>query len=563
MAEAVLTRGDPSARIAEVYAGIWHTRMADVPILNARLRVEAVGFREWDGQWLGALVTPWSLNLMLLPGTGAWTSLPSGRERFVDFPAGRFRFISAHVAPLGESHGCSLFSPVLEFADHEAARLTAAAALAALFDPPVEMAPATLSRRAFLSGKSREDENRGTEIRGQTPISPEACGDGEIGVCPRISVPQFSTGEVVVRVDCAGGRVTRAEAHSRRPRVAGKALPGRTATEAVALVQNLFSICGRAQGVAAAAATDAACGKEPSPALAAARERRLAAEAAHEHFWRVLIDWPGLAGQAPETSTMGAIRKLLAPWLHAEAHSALVPVDAIAAQARRSVFACDAQRWLEIASLDRLLAWSEQGETLSARMLVDLVRAGPARGASEVALMEQVDAAALAEVLDPALGAAEDFEATPEWLGEPRETGAIARVQSHPLVAELLARWGRSIATRAVARLVDLAQLVLVLAGGEDSRPRHGACRLAGGAGLSWVETARGLLVHRAAIAGGRIAGYRIVAPTEWNFHPRGAFVRGALALSPGSREELERDTRQLVASLDPCVAWRVEAGHA
>jgi [NiFe] hydrogenase assembly HybE family chaperone len=167
MTEPVRLHDDPSARITRAYEDIRRTRMADVPILNARLRVEAVGFRPWEGEWLGALVTPWSINLMLLPGTGAWTSLPAGDERFVAFPAGHFRFIAQHLAALGESHACSLFSPVLEFTDHEAACLTAEAALLALFDaadaPPAdpllcehrnEPAPAaTVSKRDFLSGR--------------------------------------------------------------------------------------------------------------------------------------------------------------------------------------------------------------------------------------------------------------------------------------------------------------------------------------------------------------------------------------------------------------------------
>jgi len=169
-------RGDPSARITEAYERIWRTRMADVPILNARLQVEAIGFRPWQEQWLGALVTPWSLNLMLLPGDGDWASLPAGSERFVSFPAGRFRFIAGRDDLLGESHSCSLFSPVLEFTDHKAARLTAEAALTALFDAahapaedhllraqPPEPAAVPVSKRDFLSGRfagSRDEDRR-------------------------------------------------------------------------------------------------------------------------------------------------------------------------------------------------------------------------------------------------------------------------------------------------------------------------------------------------------------------------------------------------------------------
>jgi [NiFe] hydrogenase assembly HybE family chaperone len=172
MSEAVARSGNPAARIEEAYERIWRTRMADVPILNAKLRVEAVGFRAWQGQWLGVLVTPWSINIVLLPGEGAWTSLAAGAERFVAFPAGTFRFIAAHEASIGESHSCSLFSPVLEFTDHEAARLTAEAALVGLFDAAhapaadhllrehqtapgtiAEPVAAAVSKRDFLSGR--------------------------------------------------------------------------------------------------------------------------------------------------------------------------------------------------------------------------------------------------------------------------------------------------------------------------------------------------------------------------------------------------------------------------
>lgn len=131
-------------------------RMAGLPFVNPALKVEAVGFGAWEGQWLGVLVTPWSMNIVLLPGAGTWPTFAQGAERFVDLPAGRFRFIAAHDAELGEYHACSLFSPALEFPDHDTARATAAAALQALLDPATakdEAAPpASVSRRDFLRG---------------------------------------------------------------------------------------------------------------------------------------------------------------------------------------------------------------------------------------------------------------------------------------------------------------------------------------------------------------------------------------------------------------------------
>ena len=154
-----------------------------------------MGFRAWQGQWLGVLVTPWSINLLLLPGEGEWIPLAAGAERFVAFPAGTFRFIAAHEPSVGESHGCSLFSPVLEFTDHEAARLTAEAALVGLFDaahapaadelfrehkpePGTIAEPAAVSKRDFLSGRfSGTDQNQG-----QTTVK-----ESSTVVCPRFS----------------------------------------------------------------------------------------------------------------------------------------------------------------------------------------------------------------------------------------------------------------------------------------------------------------------------------------------------------------------------------------
>ena len=159
---------DPASRLEATFTRIWKTRMADLPFLNPALRVESVGFRPWEGQWLGALVTPWSVNLVLMPGDGEWKSLPMGGERFAVMPAGRFRFIAGIDGELGEYHACSLFSPALEFADHASARATAEAALEALFDaanaPGADgyqpsgakqepAGPAEVSKRDFIRGR--------------------------------------------------------------------------------------------------------------------------------------------------------------------------------------------------------------------------------------------------------------------------------------------------------------------------------------------------------------------------------------------------------------------------
>jgi len=140
--------------LVEVFSEIARTRMADVPICNAALRVEAIGFRRCpEGHWAGLMITPWAINLLCLPGDGeAWPALAAGSKHDWRFPSGDYEFIVADEARLGCYHLCSLFSPALEFASHEQARLTALATAHALFVQPMALpdeAPLP-SRRAFL-----------------------------------------------------------------------------------------------------------------------------------------------------------------------------------------------------------------------------------------------------------------------------------------------------------------------------------------------------------------------------------------------------------------------------
>jgi [NiFe] hydrogenase assembly HybE family chaperone len=109
--------------------------MAGLPVVNPVLRVEAVGFAPWEGHWLGVLLTPWFMNLVVTPRDPAqWQHLPPGAKRSYAFPAGHYEFIGAHDESAGEFQMCSLFSPLLQFDDQETALLVAQLARDALFD---------------------------------------------------------------------------------------------------------------------------------------------------------------------------------------------------------------------------------------------------------------------------------------------------------------------------------------------------------------------------------------------------------------------------------------------
>lgn len=135
MTDAATLRPDPAPALVATFAAA-AARMDGLHFVNPSLRVEAVRFAAWEGSWLGILVTPWFMNLVLAPhDPSAWPSLRLGAKRHVAFPAGNYEFIGARDPACGEFAMCSLFSPMLEFANHAQAVDVATHALAALFDP--------------------------------------------------------------------------------------------------------------------------------------------------------------------------------------------------------------------------------------------------------------------------------------------------------------------------------------------------------------------------------------------------------------------------------------------
>jgi [NiFe] hydrogenase assembly HybE family chaperone len=128
---------DPSPLLEAAFRRIHRECMADVPIINPALEVEAVGFIQHEGHWLGVLIAPWFMNLLRVPGPlAAWTSVRGETRHFRALPSGTYAFLGSEEPEVGEFQTCSLISPMGQFADQQSARATAQAVLAMLLAPP-------------------------------------------------------------------------------------------------------------------------------------------------------------------------------------------------------------------------------------------------------------------------------------------------------------------------------------------------------------------------------------------------------------------------------------------
>lgn len=149
-------------RLVDHYRRVFDERFRDLPIINTALEVEAVGFRRLDEHEFGALITPWFINLVLLPGSERWVRHPQGSVCSIELPGDTLDFTVSHDDVLGTCLSAALFGTVTDFPDQATAREVARETLRLLFsvraaDERTE--GPRLTRRQLLRGLgASEDE---------------------------------------------------------------------------------------------------------------------------------------------------------------------------------------------------------------------------------------------------------------------------------------------------------------------------------------------------------------------------------------------------------------------
>jgi hypothetical protein len=227
----------------------------------------------------------------------------------------------------------------------------------------------------------------------------------------------------------------------------------------------------------------------------------------------------------------------------------------------QAIFGEELDRWQTENSLQELQQWALASQTLAQRLLRQLFDDDHSTaGSAQVSALPPLEPASIAERLFAEDG--DQFIAQPEWEGAPRETSPLTRSADHPLVDALKTNKGFGLAARLVACLSELsripAQLLDILdtldAGAQlEEPPLRG-----GGVGVGQIEAARGRLVHAVELAGENVRHYRILAPTEWNFHPQGAAARGLAHIAERGGEHCADLAKLFVMAVDPCVGAEV-----
>lgn len=367
-----------------------------------------------------------------------------------------------------------------------------------------------------------------------------------------------------IRLAWDGRRICRAQIKPRPLVRINTLLRGRQADEALRMIPMIFSLCGKAQAAAAATALEAAT--QVSTPVPLPRERRVLAEALQESLWRFLLDLPRIVHAMPQAVLLAALRRQLADCMTISEET-----EWQAAIAELETTATDALLGSALAAISELDDPDKLGQVLAAADTATIRLIAACRNDEEIPrsgsapLMPLLGRQDILGELEASLCNDPGFSSRPSWRGNPAETGPLARMQQHPLIAHLLKEQGPSIYLRLVARLAEVGELFSRLRAPElpeDSFVQGAPC--GPHTGIAWVQNARGLLLHRVALdKQGTIEDYCLVAPTEWNFHPDGACVRGLTGTRAATAAQARHHAELLAHALDPCVAHEIEVDHA
>lgn len=323
----------------------------------------------------------------------------------------------------------------------------------------------------------------------------------------------MNTGLLRVGARWAAGRLESLEVALERPAVT-ELFTGQPANRVEAGIPLFYSLCREAQSLAAGAALAAARGEEPRPP-ACTTTQALWREVVHEHLWRLLLDWPKALCLNPPRTAFAAWRR----------HPAAEP--ARLAATTRQLFV----RTLGVDPATRQLCRKGLAARCLGRLQQPLTLFPPA--ATPLPDL----APWLADGADPLAGM-QRFE-TEKTAGTPCPSPPPGPGPAY---------------ARQLSRAIDAWQ------GLAARRPYPLAFAGRDGRGLGLTCTARGLLLHEAALqAGARVERYRIWAPTDRLFADAAPLARQLRTLAPEDAGAARRALELSILALDPCVPWQID----
>ena len=341
------------------------------------------------------------------------------------------------------------------------------------------------------------------------------------------------SGHVQVRLGLEAGQIQSVQVDLQRPLASvSRLVVGQTPEQFVASLPLLFSLCAAAHQTAALEALERAMGWQAPLVVQQARQQRVALERIKEAAIRLVqtwhLPWP-VADLKQLMQLCGQASQFLRSAVTLRATTATLLTD----QLIQAIQQHGAQLIDQASDL-----WLQQ------QSLAPSACAGRAARVWPEAL--QLNASDWQQLM-PELRAG---RSKAELAGQPRITGPA--IGAGTTDSESL-----HVQQRLQAVLVQIQQDVQQLA--HPTAAWDCPVCLESHEGVAVVQTTRGLLLHRLRLHGLQLSEWQMLAPTDWNFHPRGLLVSQLQGLRVAEDfQQTEAWVNTLIQSIDPCVAVQV-----
>ncbi|MBP6122945.1 MULTISPECIES: hydrogenase-2 assembly chaperone [Providencia] len=104
---------DPRSLVQAAFERVSEQSMHDLSFLHPSMQVYASEFALFENQWVGAVITPWMLTAMILPGPEQyWSRRTVGEKLGLILPYGEMTYTVGELEGLTQYLACSLMSPL-------------------------------------------------------------------------------------------------------------------------------------------------------------------------------------------------------------------------------------------------------------------------------------------------------------------------------------------------------------------------------------------------------------------------------------------------------------------
>jgi len=374
--------------------------------------------------------------------------------------------------------------------------------------------------------------------------------------------------QLAINITTKNNQVENVAIKSSRITNAADIFVGKKVDEVLSLLPLLFSVCGKAQQTASLQAIENFYHLPDDPKIQQYRNSSVKMESIREHLHRIFISWADFIKTPQDIKSMQQIMQLQHKFQEVlttdiyKISPKTINIDKskikdlqieLEQHLTQNIFKIRPDEWLQIKNIQDLQNWADNTNTIAAKMIKFIIdKKYQNIGSSSTPPLTAINQKIIKEIIHN-----KDYIKNPTIDNECYESTSCTIIKTE-LLSAISKEHGKSMLHRAVATLTQIASNnENLFNNNNDDDGDKKDLKIYKNHGIGTIIAARGKLVHCIKIKDDEIKNYKILAPTEWNFHPQGSLQKMLIGLK-GDKKELKKIINMLICLLDPCVDYEL-----